>query len=165
MKEIIFYTTQKFLFGFLIISLRFYFNIVFDQFSNQSFIFFDALDSNKLNHNLILSFYVGVMDTEDVGEFVNFSCLTLIASDIISSNASILKVFPKLWLINLVIKRFQNHCRFIDCFYNHQASNWVHHHICSQETIWSLCFWNFQCVVQIYSYFVIEQSLKSTNLK
>ena len=91
MKEIIFYTTQKSLFGFLIISLRFYFNIVFDQFSNQSFIFFDALDSNKPNHNLILSFYVGVMNTEDIGEFVH-------QNDCEMGYIDLLKKFSLFWL-------------------------------------------------------------------
>ena len=70
MIEIIYYRTQKSLFRFLIMSLCFYFNIVFDQFSNQSFILLsDALDSSEPKYNLILFFYVRVMDTEDVGEF------------------------------------------------------------------------------------------------
>ena len=74
MKEIIFCTTQKSPFGFLIMSLRFSFDIVFDQFSNQSFIpLSDALDRSEFKHNFILSFYVGVMDMKDVGEFVSLN--------------------------------------------------------------------------------------------
>ena len=84
-------------------SLHFYINIVFDQFSNQSFILLsDVLDNCESKNNLTLSFYVGVMDTEDVDEFVSQNDCEIAHIDLLKIISFWLQCHYRIYIINLI---------------------------------------------------------------